>query len=317
LKIKTCKIISVGNISVGGTGKTPVVKFLATYFHNLGFSVAVLSRGYGRRSKGSVIVSNGEQILACLADSGDEPLLLARQLNNIPLLVEVDRYKGALLIQKHFKSDIILLDDGFQHRRLHRDLDIVLIDASVGFGNGLLLPAGSLREPVSSLKRSDLVWLTRVKHTTNLDPLINEIRKYCSYPILKSNHQATEIILAGTDNRLALSNLNQKNVFLFSGIANPTSFERTVTNLGAKIVGHLTFSDHYLYNKKDINKICYNAKIANADLILTTEKDFVRIVDRIENLPKIYYLTIEIRIDNDIEVLKEKLSPFLKSIKKA
>jgi len=317
LKIKTCKIISVGNISVGGTGKTPVVKFLATYFHNLGFSVAVLSRGYGRRSKGSVIVSNGEQILACLADSGDEPLLLARQLNNIPLLVEVDRYKGALLIQKHFKSDIILLDDGFQHRRLHRDLDIVLIDASVGFGNGLLLPAGSLREPVSSLKRSDLVWLTRVKHTTNLDPLINEIRKYCSCPILKSNHQATEIIQAGTDNRLALSNLNQKNVFLFSGIANPTSFERTVTNLGAKIVGHLTFSDHYLYNKKDINKICYNAKIANADLILTTEKDFVRIVDRIENLPKIYYLTIEIRIDNDIEVLKEKLSPFLKSIKKA
>lgn len=317
MKIKTCKIISVGNISVGGTGKTPVVKFLATYFHNLGFSVAVLSRGYGRRSKGSVIVSNGEQILACLADSGDEPLLLARQLNNIPLLVEVDRYKGALLIQKHFKSDIILLDDGFQHRRLHRDLDIVLIDASVGFGNGLLLPAGSLREPVSSLKRSDLVWLTRVKHTTNLDPLINEIRKYCSCPILKSNHQATEIIQAGTDNRLALSNLNQKNVFLFSGIANPTSFERTVTNLGAKIVGHLTFSDHYLYNKKDINKICYNAKIANADLILTTEKDFVRIVDRIENLPKIYYLTIEIRIDNDIEVLKEKLSPFLKSIKKA
>jgi len=154
LKANQCKIISVGNISVGGTGKTPVIRFLADYLKEMGFKVAILSRGYRRKSKGTIIVSDGNETLANLQQAGDEPYLLARQLDSIPVIVEADRYKGARFIQDNFQPDVILLDDAFQHRRLHRDLDIVLVDASVGFGRGFLLPAGFLREPISSLKRA-------------------------------------------------------------------------------------------------------------------------------------------------------------------
>jgi tetraacyldisaccharide 4'-kinase len=311
LKITNCKIISVGNITIGGTGKTPVIRFLADHLKEMGFKVAVLSRGYRRKSKGTVVVSDGEKILAEWEEAGDEPYLLARQLNKIPIVVESDRSKGALFIQQEFEPDVILLDDGYQHRRLYRDLDIVLIDASVEFGNGFLLPAGFLREPISSLKRADLIWFTRVDQSKNFDRLIKQIRNICSCPIVTSNHQAEEIIQANTGNRLALSHLNQKRVLLFSGIANPASFKKTIINLGAKVVHHVKFSDHYQYKKLDINKLILTAQNVNADMILTTEKDYVRIIDLLPNLSNIYFLTIEIRIVNCLVVLKNTLNSVL------
>lgn len=311
LKIENSKVISVGNISVGGTGKTPVIKFLAVYLKGMGFKVAILSRGYRRKSQGTVVVSDGKTILVGIDRAGDEPYLLARQLNKIPVVVERDRYKGALFIEQRFEPDIILLDDGYQHRRLHRDLDIVLIDASVEFGNGFLLPAGFLREPISSLKRADLIWFTRVDQSKNFDRLFKQIRNISSCPIVTSNHRAEEIIQASTGNRLALSHLNQKRVLLFSGIANPASFEKTVINLGAKVVHHVKFSDHYQCKKSDINKLILTAQNVNADMILTTEKDYVRIIDLLPKLSNIYFLTIEIRPGNCLEVLKNTLSSVL------
>ncbi len=311
LKVENVKIISVGNITVGGTGKTPVTKFLAILLRDMGFKVAILSRGYGRKSKKTVVVSDGKKILVRIDHAGDEPFLLARQLKNIPVVVEADRYKGALLIQKKFYPDIILLDDGYQHRRLHRDFNILLIDASSGFGDGLLLPAGFLREPITSLKRADLIWLTRIDQAENLNQLIKIIQNFSSSPIMTSYHQTVEIIQAGTGNRADLSFLNQKQVFLFSGIANPKSFEKAVTDSGANIVYHLKFADHYDYKDKDISKIIYKAQNTNADLILTTEKDYVRLSDLIHNFSKIYFLTIEIRIGDYFEILKNKLSSVL------
>jgi tetraacyldisaccharide 4'-kinase len=308
LKIEKCKVISVGNISVGGTGKTPVIKFLANYLSEMGYKVAILSRGYRRSSKDTVIVADGKQILVGLEQAGDEPLLLAQQLKNIPVVVESDRYNGALKIQEQFRPDIILLDDAFQHRRLHRDFDIVLVDASVGFGRGLLLPAGFLREPINNLKRADLIWLTRIDQSKNLANLIRQIRGYSSAPIIKSEHCAIEIIQANSKQRYQLSYLNQKKVLLFSGIANPISFEKTVIDLGGKIVHHLKFSDHYHYHQTDINRIINKAGDSDAEIILTTEKDFVRIMDLIENITNIFYLTIEIQISNHIDVLKHELT---------
>ncbi len=308
LKIDNCKLISVGNISIGGTGKTPVIKFLAIYLSQMGFKVAILSRGYRRSSKDTVIVSDGKQILVGLENAGDEPLLLAQQLKNIPIVVESDRNKGALIIQEKFQSDIILLDDAYQHRRLHRDFDIVLVDASVGFGRGLLLPAGFLREPIKNLKRADLIWFTRIDQSKNLENLISQVRGYSSSPMIKSKHCAIEIIHTNTGNRYQLSYLNQKKVLLFSGIANPTSFEKMVTALGGKVVFHLKFSDHYQYKQTDINRVINRARDINADLILTTEKDFVRIMNLIENITNIFYLTIEIRIGNHLDVLKHELT---------
>ena len=316
LKVINCKVISVGNISVGGTGKTPVIKFLAVYLKEMGFKVAILSRGYRRKSKGIVIVSDGKQILAGLHRAGDEPHLLARQLKNIPIVVEADRYKGALLIQKKFKPDVILLDDGYQHRRLHRDFDIVLVDASVGFGRGFLVPTGFLREPVSSLRRADLIWFTRIDQSKNINKLTKQVRNFSSNPYVTSEHRAIEIIQASTGNRFHLSYLDHKRVFLFSGIANPASFEKTVTNLGVQVVQHLKFSDHYNYKTIDIIKITAEAQNTDAELVLTTEKDYVRIIEPVPNLSKIYYLAIEIQIGNYEHILKNSLSSVLSNSSK-
>ncbi len=311
LKIENCKLISVGNISVGGTGKTPVIKFLATYLRRMGFKVAILSRGYRRKSSDTVIVADGKQILAALEDSGDESYLLAQQLNDIPIVVEVDRYKGAQIIQKKFQPEIILLDDGFQHRRLHRDFDIVLVDASVGFGRGLLMPVGFLREPVRSLNRADLIWFTRVDQSQKLVSLIEQVRRYSLSPLITSEHRAIDIVKANTKNRFHLSFLNKKRVMLFSGIANPVSFEKTVNNLGGDVINHFIFSDHYQYRQTDISRIIDKAREVDAEIILTTEKDFVRIAGLIGNITNIYYLTIEIQIYTSLEVLKSLLTRLL------
>lgn len=310
-KINDCKLISVGNISVGGTGKTPVIKYLAVYLTRLGFKVAILSRGYRRSSQGTVIVSDGKEILAALEDAGDEPYLLAQQLKNIPVIVEADRYKGALTIQEKFRPDIILLDDAFQHRRLQRDLDIVLVDTSVGFGWGLLLPAGFLREPIASLKRAELVWLTRVDQAKNLIKIVDEVRRYSSNPVIASEHRAVAIIQANTGNRYELSLLDHERILLFSGIANPGSFEQTVIGLGGKIVHHQVFPDHYQYLQTDIAKIIDKGGEINTNIILTTEKDFVRIENLIHDVTNIYYLTIEIQIGNSIHILEHALSLLL------
>ena len=311
LKIDDCKLISVGNISVGGTGKTPVIKFLAIYLNNRGFKIAILSRGYRRSSKGTVIVSDGKKLLAGLEDAGDEPYLLAQQLKNIPVVVEADRYKGALIIQEKFRPDIILLDDAFQHRRLKRDLNVVLVDASVGFGWGLLLPAGFLREPIRSLKRSDLVWLTRVDQAKSLNKIVKKVGRYSSSPVIASEHQANEVIQANKRNRYELSFLNKKRILLFSGIANPGSFEKTVISLGGLVVRHKVFADHYQYLQSDITSLIDRAGEANADIILTTEKDFVRIENLIHNISNIYYLTIEIQIGNYQSILENVLTLLL------
>lgn len=307
-RIKKCKIISVGNITVGGTGKTPVIKYLAILLKNMGFKVAILSRGYGRKTKFTTIVSDGDQILTNVVGAGDEPFLLARELKNIPIVVESDRYKGALFIQEKFKPQVILLDDGFQHRQLYRDFDIVLIDASVGFGHRFLLPAGLLRESINSLRRANLIWFTRVDQATHFSDLQKQVNHVSTSPYITSNHQAEKLIQATSGKIFSFSYINQKRVLLFSGIANPKSFEITVMNLGAIVVNHLKFSDHHQYRRSEIDHIRDEAQKARADMIITTEKDFVRIIDLIPNVLNLYYLMIEIRISENFTQLKDQLS---------
>ncbi|MBC8180589.1 tetraacyldisaccharide 4'-kinase [candidate division KSB1 bacterium] len=307
-KISGCKIICVGNISVGGTGKTPVVKFLAGYLNQRGFNVAILSRGYGRKSKGTVVVSDGKNTLANLEDSGDEPLLLANQLKTIPVIVEADRVKGAQFILKQFVSDVILLDDAYQHRRIFRDINIVLIDASRGFGRNYLLPSGFLREPVSSLKRADLVLFTRVDSTENIEQLQKITRQNTSCPQVTSSHVPAMLIRMTNNQKFDLAFLKDKKVLLFSGIANQTSFQQVVKKLGATVVFHEEFPDHFFYTPKDIKNIITRFRSTNCDLILTTEKDYYRLVSLVSDYDFFYYLTIEISIINGFDNLAEKLA---------
>jgi tetraacyldisaccharide 4'-kinase len=160
-RIQGCPVICVGNITVGGTGKTPAVEYLADYLRRNDKKVAILSRGYGRKSAGTILVSDGEEIRTTPEISGDEPYLLATNLKEVIVVVESDRVAGAAYIKNNFHPDVIILDDGFQHRRLYRDADIVLYDCSTPLGLPLTLPGGKLREPLWNLNRADMIWLSR------------------------------------------------------------------------------------------------------------------------------------------------------------
>jgi len=307
-KISNCKVISIGNISVGGTGKTPIAKFLADYLNKNGLKVVILSRGYGRKSKGTVVVSNENKILANIDDSGDEPLLLAKRLPHIPVVVEADRYKGATFIKKYFTPDIILLDDAYQHRRIFRDLNIAIIDASRGFGNGYLLPSGFLREPIKSLKRADLIWYSRIDQAKEFEQLQKIVHKFISVPEIISQHAPVKLIQMNTKKQFNLSLLENKNVLLVSGIAHHSSFEHTIVKLGARVISHKKFSDHHQFSSSDTKDIITEFQSKNIEIIVTTEKDYYRLAHLLSHLTNIYYLEIEIKIKSGYDNLLNKLS---------
>jgi len=292
------KVISVGNITVGGTGKTPIVEYVARHFKEKGLKVCVLSRGYKRKSKGTQIVTDGSQILTRIEDAGDEPFLLAQRLHGIPIVVDSDRYRGGFVAQKQFSPDIIILDDGFQHRRLARDVDIVSLDGSKPFGNGRILPAGPLREKPNSLTRADVILLTQV-NDNDVASNINTIIKFCSAPVFKSAHRPLSLI--GEDGSFESPQiLNGKNIIAFCGIANPKRFHKTLANLGAQVCEFLIFPDHHFYGRAQIQKIAHTALKMQAACVVTTEKDWVRLPPKLPQEIQWRFLSIELAVEDAV-----------------
>jgi tetraacyldisaccharide 4'-kinase len=248
-------VISVGNLTAGGAGKTPVALLVAQRLIARGRRPAVLSRGYGRRGRAPQRVSPDAPAI----DVGDEPLLLARR--GLTVFVGVRRARLARLAVEQ-GADVLVLDDGLQHHGLARDLDIVVADASNPFGNGHLIPRGPLREPAAALSRVQrgLLWLTRCDLPR--DPRVSQLP---AWPTVESEYAA------------AAPELRGKRVFLFAGIARPASFEGTVRRLGAEIAGARWFRDHHLYTQYDLREL---RREADGALLLTTEKDLVRIEQR-------------------------------------
>ena len=283
-----CTVIAVGNLTVGGTGKTPMTIYLARLIQNLGLGVVVISRGYGGKSeKKGGIVCDGRDILMRPDASGDEPFMIAKQLETVPVLVGRDRFETGMTAIRRFGADVILLDDAFQHRKLARDVDIVLMDAKSPLGNGYLFPRGVLREDKRALERSHAVVFTRVEtdgSLTNkgLDDLLT------GKPVFQSSHQPyifraikANRSSADTDRVLTrnLEWLSKKQAFAFSGIARNEDFRNTIKNLGCTIKGFASFPDHYRYGPQDITRILDAAVEAKAECMLTTEKDYIRIGD--------------------------------------
>ncbi len=312
-KIDRGKVISVGNIAVGGTGKTPVVKFLATYLQSMGLKVAILSRGYKRQSKGMVLVSDGTNLSADVQQAGDEPYFLAKTLPGVIIAVEADRYSAGQYLSRHFKPDVILLDDAYQHRRIFRDLNIVLVDASRGLGNGHLLPAGFLREPVSSLKRAHLIWFTRADQSNFLKPLEEKFRQIHPCPQITSSFAPVHLIHFSSQKKYTPTYLANKKVVLFSGIANNSSFEKLILNLGAQIFYHWKFPDHHFYSPQQIAEIEVQRKKLKAEMVITTEKDGYRLTNLKAVSENFYYLTIEVKIATGENYLSETLATLFNS----
>ncbi len=270
-------VLSVGNITVGGTGKTPMVIMLAQWAREQGHRVCVLSRGYGGAYKGDVVeVSDGERIKVSWQECGDEPYMIARRLKGVPVIVAKKRYLGGIYASERFGSNFFILDDGFQHLGLKRDFDLVLLDARSPFGNGHLLPRGILREPPSAVKRAHCMVFTRFRNSPDLDIQVENIqRNFPQTPSFKSSHTPERVMLGGT--YIAPDELRGKRIAAFAGTASPGSFKETLVSLGAELVFFKGFSDHHGYRQDEIQAIIDEARELRADLVLTTEKDWVKL----------------------------------------
>ncbi len=307
-----CKVISIGNITLGGTGKTSLVEYIARYLKNQGHKVAILTRGYKRRiTQYAIRLPAGRQGNTQYETMGDEPYMLAKNLGDTPVLVGEDRIRAAHQAIDNEQADTVVLDDGFQQWRIKKDLEIVTIDATNPFGNCHLIPRGILRQPLSSLGRADVFVLTK----TNLVPNIKDTRDFLAHInpkalIFESIHQPLGFYKIDEPNELlSLEIFKGKSAALFSGIGDPDSFEKIIKNLGIKIGLSLRFRDHYNYNQEDLDEIIKISKDKNIDLIITTQKDAVRI----SNLQLITYnlqllvLRIGIKIIKDEDKLHNRL----------
>lgn len=309
-----CPVVSVGNITAGGTGKTPTVIMLAIMLKAAGYRPAVLSRGYGRKnSRGLQIVSDGRNIRADHDEAGDEPFLIAVRLPEIPIVVGSDRYLAGRRAIEEFSADILILDDGFQHRRLYRDIDILLLNHARPVGNNHLLPCGSLREEVKALKRADIVLLTGSSPEGNMDlehpPLAPFLHDFPN--IFYGCHKPLKII-SGKKDSLPPDWLKGRKIYAFAGIGAPQSFRRTIESLGGSLTGFLSFSDHHVFTPEDIVTVRTEAERLHAEIILTTEKDGVRLRNFPHFLEDIFLLRIEMSIIGGSEafysLIKQKLA---------
>jgi tetraacyldisaccharide 4'-kinase len=274
-----CKVISVGNITSGGTGKTPVVELLVRLLQDQGFNVAVLSRGYKRQDRGSVlVVSDGKKILLDPWQAGDEPYLLARNLKNTPVLVGKNRCRAGEYAWQNFGIDLVILDDGFQHLALKRDLNILLLDASNPFANHKVLPRGLLREPLNSLGRAHALILTRVQEKPHPEIFYQYHKAGLTIPVFQTRQQGQKLINTTTGEERAVECLKGKKILAFCGIGNPDSFRGLIQELGGNLVRFMPFKDHHKYKISQLKKINQRSKALSADMVLTTEKDYIRLI---------------------------------------
>ena len=309
-----CLVVSIGNLSCGGTGKTPVVEVFARTLSAKGRRVAILSRGYRSRKRTfreklvqafrqrkmeapPKVVSDGRNLLLNSEYAGDEPYMLASNLPQVAVVVDKDRVKSGIYAIDHFQSDVIILDDGFQYLMLKPHINIVLVDATDPFSNGHVLPRGVLREPIKNIRRADYIFLTKSDGSHRIGHIKRFIRRHTRRAeIIECCHRPRHLVRVGTGEILPLETLRGAKVAALSAIARPDSFERFLEQLGAELTAKDHFADHHRYTQQEIIDFVNLSKAAGAEMIVTTEKDAVRIprLDRCD-VP-ICFLRIEIDI---------------------
>ena len=307
-----CLVISIGNLTVGGTGKTPVVEKFARALQVGGRRVAILSRGYKsvprhrpkkwlgiiRRKDNTPprVVSDGKSLLLDSLTAGDEPYMLANNLKDVIVLVDPNRVKSGIYAIKDLKADTLLLDDGMQFLYLKHRLEIVLIDRQAPFGNEYLLPRGTLREPPRNLRRASYIFITKSTGEPN-DALIERIRKYNrTAEIIECAHKPLHLQNVFTGEQLPLERLRGAFVGALSGIAQPDSFENGLRDLGAKIELSKRYADHHRYSEAELQSFINRSLRRDLEMVVTTEKDAVRFPRLLTPEVPIYFLRVEIEI---------------------
>ncbi|MEK6302151.1 MAG: tetraacyldisaccharide 4'-kinase [Acidobacteriota bacterium] len=276
-------VISIGNITLGGVGKTPMVEFIARYLKSEGHEVAILTRGYGRRSRGMQVLNDPRGGRSSAQGShrefGDEPLMLARVLPDVPVIVGSDRSESGRWAEKELNTDVLILDDAYQHLGLARDLNVVLIDATDPFGGFEMAPFGRLREPLYGLKRADLVIITRADRPFDQAQTNAIIKHFCGaqVPVMYVYSSITGLRHLASGERYELREFSGWNVALMCAIGNPHAFADDILQTGMNIVSENFFRDHHVFTQQDFDRVLQAARDLGADAIVTTEKDAVRL----------------------------------------
>ena len=320
-----CLVVVVGNLTVGGTGKTPIVEKIARTLHERGRKVAILSRGYKSKPEPFYkvcwrllthidapppkVVSDGKEVLLNSESAGDEPYMLAMNLPGIPVIVDKDRVKAGSYAIKRFGVDTLILDDGFQYMALKGQLNLLLVDKTNPFGNRQLLPRGILREPIKHLHRASYVFLTKSQGQD--DPKLESLIKQHNpnVEIIECAHQPK--FLQAVNNgecRRELSFLEGKHIGAFSAIATPESFEMLLRKFKAQLIFNRRFLDHHRFSIDELSDFFRQAKDAGLDLVVTTEKDAVRIPKDFDPGIPFYYMRVEIEILSGTEDFEEAIS---------
>jgi tetraacyldisaccharide 4'-kinase len=302
-----CRVISIGNLTMGGTGKTPMVMMVADTLRRKGFKPAILSRGYGGQSRMPVnVVNDGRQTLLSPEAVGDEPVMMAQRLKDVPVLTGRIRYETGKYAIDHLGADVLILDDGYQHLSLHRDLNILLCDATSPFGNGVVFPAGELREPLSAMDRADLICLTRYGEGHSADRIDGCNRK--RVPVIKTGVRVQSVVELNSGEETGIETIQHQPVEAFCGIAHPPSFFRLLEQVPVRIVNQNYYPDHHDYSADELNAIEGRAKQMGAKCIVTTEKDVVKLKGHAFDLP-VYAVRISLEILEGQEELDQLLLP--------
>jgi len=297
-------VVSVGNLTVGGAGKTPVVACLARLWQDRGKRVAILSRGYGGQSRGVACISDGQNTYKKPPEVGEEPYWLARTLPGVAVYTGACRYAAGMAAWEEFKPDLFLLDDGFQHFQLHRDLDLVLLDAASPFGNHRLLPRGPLREPITSLAAAQGLILTRFDPERHQAQLAAIHRAFPDKTVLTASIAPVRVTAYPGGRAEAPAALRHRALTAFAGLARPEVFADTLQELGVDLKGFRIFPDHHAYSQEELASLTEAARALGAEGLVTTGKDWARLGERWDGEVALWVLEVEARLAEPERVLK-------------
>lgn len=313
-----CRVISLGNITVGGTGKTPTAQVLASTIRDMGYRVVILNRGYRANWKGQVgLVSDGHKIYMTANEAGDEAFLLAKNLPGVSVVIGKNRSTTGEYAVKRLNAEVIILDDGYQHWRLDRDLDIVLIDTLNVFGNNFLLPRGTLREPLMNLDRANVFLLTKADQSTDdaRDGIKETLARYNPGALIIESIHSPQYLVEIADwykgirtKNLSIDELKGKNVLAFSAIGNPSSFEQTIEDIGAVLIDKVRYPDHHDYTMAEMQWVMQKAVDQGSSALVTTDKDAVKIPSEFiysDRALPVYILGIEVKFTEGFQEIRE------------
>ncbi|MCL4503444.1 MAG: tetraacyldisaccharide 4'-kinase [Deltaproteobacteria bacterium] len=297
-------VVSVGNLAVGGTGKTPVSATLTRLFQDHGRRVAILSRGYGGQNSEVTCISDGENIFAQPPQVGEEAYWLARNLPGAAVYTGASRYAAGQAAWEQFRPDLFLLDDGFQHFQLHRDLDIVLLDAAAPFGNGFLLPRGILREPKSALAAAQVLILTRFQEERDQQRLTALQTAYPAKTVLTAAIAPSAVRLYPEGRTESPKSLQRQPLLAFAGLARPEFFQRSLADLGVRLTGFRAFPDHHPFTPAEEAALVQEAQSTGAAALITTAKDWARLAEKWDAVLPLWVLEVEAQIDRPERILE-------------